>query len=69
MKYQCKSCGYIYDEAVEKVSFDKLPEDWGCPECGAPKEAFEPIEEDLDELEEYYEDEEMNEDLEGDDLI
>ncbi len=42
-KYRCTICGYIYDEAVEKVKFADLPADWKCPLCGAPKEMFEEI--------------------------
>ena len=42
-KYRCTICGYIYDEAVEKVKFVDLPADWKCPLCGAPKEMFEEI--------------------------
>ncbi len=45
MKYKCSICGYVYDEAEEAVSFADLPEDWKCPLCGAPKAAFEPVEE------------------------
>ncbi len=45
MKYKCSICGYVYDEMKEGVSFADLPEDWQCPLCGAPKAAFEPIEE------------------------
>lgn len=39
-KYVCSICGYIYDEAVEKVKFADLPDTWTCPLCGAPKSAF-----------------------------
>ncbi len=39
-KWKCSVCGYIYDEAKEGMTFDKLPEDWTCPQCGAPKSAF-----------------------------
>lgn len=42
MKYVCQVCGYVYDEAVEKIPFKDLPEDWKCPLCGAPKSAFKP---------------------------
>ncbi len=50
-KYKCIVCGYIYDPAVGDpdsnvkpgISFDKLPEDWVCPLCGAPKTEFEKI--------------------------
>ena len=44
-KYVCQICGYIYDEAVEKVKFDDLPENWTCPLCGAPKNMFKKAEE------------------------
>ena len=40
MKYVCQICGYIYDDAKEKVPFTELPDDWKCPLCGAPKSAF-----------------------------
>ncbi|KAF8387599.1 hypothetical protein HHK36_026252 [Tetracentron sinense] len=47
--YECRSCGYRYDEAAGDPSyptppglqFDKLPEDWRCPTCGAAKSFFE----------------------------
>ena len=42
-KYRCTICGYIYDEAVAKVKFTDLPDDWKCPLCGAPKEMFEEV--------------------------
>ncbi len=45
MKYRCSICGYVYDEAKEGVLFAELPDDWQCPLCGAPKSAFEPLEE------------------------
>lgn len=46
---ECRSCGYKYDEAVGDTSypippglpFDRLPEDWRCPTCGASKNFFE----------------------------
>ncbi|KAK9136537.1 hypothetical protein Sjap_007131 [Stephania japonica] len=46
--YDCRSCGYLYDEALGDPSypiapglpFDKLPEDWRCPTCGAAKSFF-----------------------------
>jgi rubredoxin len=52
-KYKCIMCGYIYDPAqgdpdngVEPgTAFENLPEDWVCPDCGAPKSEFEPLEE------------------------
>jgi len=43
-KWKCSVCGYIYDEAKEGIPFEELPEDWTCPQCGAPKSAFHIIE-------------------------
>ncbi|MBP7050852.1 MAG: rubredoxin [Phycisphaerae bacterium] len=51
MKYKCVLCGYIYDPAVGDpdngvepgTSFQELPDDWVCPECGADKSEFEPV--------------------------
>ncbi|MBO5345128.1 MAG: rubredoxin [Clostridia bacterium] len=40
MKYVCKVCGYVYDEEVQGVKFEDLPEDWVCPLCGVPKSQF-----------------------------
>ena len=42
MKYICKICGYVYDDAKEKVPFEQLPDDWKCPLCGAMKKDFVP---------------------------
>lgn len=50
-KWQCIVCGYIYDPKkgdpengiLPGTPFEELPEDWVCPECGAPKEDFEEI--------------------------
>ncbi len=42
-KYRCQICGYIYDDAKEKIKFEDLPADWTCPLCGAPKSMFEEI--------------------------
>lgn len=49
-RWECTVCGYIYNPAkgdpvnhiVPGTSFEELPDDWECPECGAPKERFEP---------------------------
>jgi rubredoxin len=48
-KWKCKICGYIYDPengdpdagVAPGTPFEKLPEDWVCPLCGAPKDMFE----------------------------
>lgn len=50
-KYQCQICGYIYDPekgdpdngVPAGTAFEKLPADWVCPICGAPKEQFAPM--------------------------
>ncbi|KAJ1697716.1 hypothetical protein LUZ63_006228 [Rhynchospora breviuscula] len=47
--YECRSCGYRYDQAVGDPSypiapgleFSKLPSDWRCPTCGAAQSFFE----------------------------
>jgi pyruvate oxidase len=43
-KWKCTVCGYIYDESKEGIPFTELPEDWTCPQCGAPQSAFIQIE-------------------------
>jgi len=48
-KYVCTVCGYIYDPAegdpdydiAPGTSFEDLPDDWTCPDCGVGKEDFE----------------------------
>jgi len=42
-KWQCTVCGYVYDPAETGVSFEDLPDDWVCPECGVGKDMFEPL--------------------------
>ncbi|VVB15592.1 unnamed protein product [Arabis nemorensis] len=37
--YICRDCGYIYND---KTPFDKLPDKYFCPVCGAPKRRFRP---------------------------
>jgi flavin reductase (DIM6/NTAB) family NADH-FMN oxidoreductase RutF/rubredoxin len=52
-KYKCTVCGYIYDpEAGDPdggikpgTPFEKLPDDWVCPVCGASKDQFEKMKE------------------------
>lgn len=49
-KYVCGICGYLYDPAagdpdgniLPGVSFNKLPDEWVCPICGAGKDEFSP---------------------------
>jgi len=48
-KWQCTICGYVYDPAKGDkdngikpgTPFEALPDDWVCPDCGAPKSEFE----------------------------
>jgi rubredoxin len=47
-KYKCKTCGHIYDEQLGDprqgiapgTRWEDVPEDWGCPKCGAIKSMF-----------------------------
>ncbi len=39
-KYRCTVCNHIYDEDVEGVKFNELPDDWRCPVCNSPKSFF-----------------------------
>ena len=49
-KWKCSICGYIYDPSKGDpdngvkpgTTFEKIPEDWVCPTCGATKDMFEP---------------------------
>ncbi len=51
-KYECAACGYIYDPekgdpggGVDAgTAWEKVPEDWVCPVCGAGKDQFNPVE-------------------------
>lgn len=40
MRYVCQICGYVYDEAKEKIPFEELSDTWKCPLCGALKSDF-----------------------------
>ena len=50
-KYECMDCGYVYDPEVGDpdngiapgTPFEDLPDDWTCPDCGAEKSEFEPV--------------------------
>ncbi|MBI5778428.1 MAG: rubredoxin [Planctomycetes bacterium] len=50
-KWKCKVCDYIYDPEKGDpdnnipvgTSFEDLPDDWVCPECGVGKEEFEKV--------------------------
>ena len=51
-KWECRTCGFIYDEAeglpdegIEAgTSWEDVPDDWICPECGTPKSDFDMVE-------------------------
>ncbi len=51
-KYRCTICGYVYDpekgdpdgNIPAGTPFEKLPDGWVCPVCGAGKEEFEKVE-------------------------
>lgn len=50
-KYICDVCGYVYDPAAGDpdsgiaagTAFADIPDDWACPECGASKDDFSPV--------------------------
>jgi rubredoxin len=48
IKYRCTICEYIYDPEVGDIpriqpitTFEDLPDDWICPQCGVGKDMFE----------------------------
>ena len=51
-KWQCLVCSFVYEEALGMpedgipagTSWEDIPDDWMCPECGVGKEDFEMIE-------------------------
>jgi rubredoxin len=50
--YVCTLCGYVYNPAdgdvetgiAPRTPFEKLPDSWVCPMCGAAKSEFVPEE-------------------------
>ncbi|MCS7286411.1 MAG: rubredoxin [Anaerolineae bacterium] len=50
-RYECTVCGYIYDptkgdpdrNVPAGTPFEQLPDDWVCPDCGATKDMFQPL--------------------------
>ncbi|MDO9022376.1 MAG: rubredoxin [Deltaproteobacteria bacterium] len=50
-RYRCTICAHVYDPAEGDpdtgvppgTAFESLPADWCCPECGAGKADYEPI--------------------------
>ena len=51
-RYQCLTCGYVYEEALGDpvtgirpgTRWEDVPDDWVCPECGTPKSEFDMVE-------------------------
>jgi rubredoxin len=52
-KWRCIVCNYVYDPVAGDpdsgvdpgTPFEKIPDDWVCPLCGAGKDEFEIVEE------------------------
>lgn len=50
--WMCVNCGFVYEEAAGHPEsgippgtvWADVPEDWTCPDCGAPKSSFEMVE-------------------------
>ena len=50
-QYVCELCGYVYDpekgdsdgDIAPGTPFENIPDDWVCPECGASKDDFSPV--------------------------
>lgn len=47
----CTLCSYEYNDNLEDVPWNDLPEDWACPVCGSPKSAFVPLQVKSEDLE------------------
>lgn len=51
-KFVCDICGWVYDPVIGAPAsnvppgtpWDRVPEDFVCPECGAGKDSFTPSE-------------------------
>ena len=51
-RYRCLVCSHVYDPnegdptsgVAPGTAFEKLADDWSCPDCGAMKADFEPME-------------------------
>jgi rubredoxin len=50
--WECIICGFIYDESkglpedgiAPGTPWERVPEDWACPECGVSKADFSMVE-------------------------
>lgn len=51
-KYECKNCGFVYDEALgfpedgiaPGTRWEDVPDDWTCPDCDMSKLDFRMVE-------------------------
>ncbi len=51
--WECTVCGYVYDPKLGDpesaiapgTAFENVPDAWVCPQCGADKSMFDPVEE------------------------
>lgn len=51
-QWRCNICGWVYDEArgdpeagiSPGTPWERVPEDWLCPDCGVSKEEFDMVE-------------------------
>ncbi|MCF8470420.1 MAG: rubredoxin [Parvibaculum sp.] len=51
-KWECPTCGFVYDEAegypddglAPGTRWADVPDDWVCPDCGTLKSDFEMVE-------------------------
>jgi rubredoxin len=49
--WQCRTCGYVYDEAVGDpdggvppgTAWEDVPANWVCPKCGTAKSDFDKV--------------------------
>jgi rubredoxin len=52
-RFRCRFCSHVYDEKLGDpdsgiapgTRFEDIPSEWLCPECGATKADYEPIDE------------------------
>jgi len=50
-RYECRSCGYVYEpnkgdssqNVAAETPFEELPSQWRCPVCGARRNVFDNI--------------------------
>lgn len=51
-KWKCRYCSHVYDETAGDpetgitpgTSFEDIPDDWICPDCGAVKDDYDLLE-------------------------